>query len=183
MKRACGIVLALLVLGGCATPPAPRYYTLDMSPSGNAGAPVNIDIQRLRESEALARKDILIKKSPTEIEYYAAEQWAATLGELVRQKLDAEFGPGADKRQTLVLSGTILDFGQVDTPGGAQAHVRLALEFRPADASLHAPPLFKKTYDVHLPAKSSTPQDVVVALSEGLERIAADVAADVSGLQ
>ena len=170
-------VLALLC-AGCLSGPPPRFYTLDMRPSGRAQAPVNLEFDRLRPAEALDREGILIQTSPTRIEYYAADQWAANLGELVTQKLEAEFAHENDAERTLVVTGTILDFGQVDLPNGAEAHVRLALEFREPGASRYDPPLLDKTYEARISAESPSPAAVVEALSRGLEDIAVAVATD-----
>jgi len=175
--------LALAVfLAGCVSPPAARYYTLDMRPSGTVKAPVNIEVDQLRESEAIGRKDILIKKSPTQIEYYARDQWAAALSEIVAQKLESEFGRAADNGKTIVITGTILDFEQVDTPDGAEAHVRLDLEFRRQDMSRYDPPLLKKIYQRILPADTRAPGEVVRALSRCLEKIAEEIASDAGAL-
>ena len=165
---------------GCVTAPAPRYFTLDMHPAGQAKAPVNIRVERLRESESIARKDILIQKNPTRIEYYAVDRWAAGLGEMIAQKFAVEWGTDEDSRATYVMSGTVLEFGQVDTPQGAEAHARMALEIRPNGTSRYEEPAFRKTYDVRRPAAAPTPPAVVEALSRCVEAIAAELAADAS---
>ena len=54
---------------------------------------MNVRVERLREVESLARKEILVQRTPTQIEYYAVDQWAAAPGELISQKLEAELGP------------------------------------------------------------------------------------------
>ena len=198
-KRIIATVVAGIV-AGCAHSPAPRYYTLDMNRSEAAAAsatrPCNIDVGRLRPGQALARTDILIKKSSTEVEYYVAERWAAGLDELVPQKLEVEFGPDAPGRPTIVVSGTILAFEQVDpsaasktgqTPGNSgreppSVHAKLDLAFHPEDASRYDKPLFEKVYDSWLPASSADPGAVVRALSEALEKLAADIAADAAAL-
>ena len=177
------LVPLLCILTGCVTPPPPRYYTLDMRPSGNAKTDVSLDVRRLRESEALARKDILIKKSPTEIEYYASDQWAAALGELVSQKLQAEFGARSGTEDTLAVTGTILNFGQADVPEGALACATLLLEFREPDESLYKEPVFKKTYERKLQAPGTEPGAIVKTLSRALEQNAAEAAADVDALK
>jgi uncharacterized lipoprotein YmbA len=140
-------------------------------------------VERLRPAEPLARRELLIQKSPTEIEYYARDRWAADLGELVAQKLEAEFGPAPDGAKILVISGAILSFGQADLPGGgAEAHIKLKLAYRPAGVSRYVKPLLEKTHEVRFETKAATPAAVVKGLSEGLERVAADIAADASGL-
>lgn len=185
MTRTCLFLVAsatLTALGGCMSSPSPRYYTLDMRPSGRVSAPVRVEVDRLRPCQALDRENILVQISPTEIEYYAIDQWAADLGELVAQKLEAEFAGQGDRARTLVASGAILNFGQVDVAGGPEAHVRLALAFREAGASRYDAPVFQKTYDVRVPAEAAGAAAVVTALSRGLEQIAAAVAHDLDHL-
>lgn len=176
------VVIALAGACGCATGPAPRYYTLDMQPSGSAKPACNIEIDRLRPAEALARNDIMIKKTATEIEYYAAHRWAAGPGELVREKLQTEFGRYPEAGRTVVVSGDILGFEQADVAGGAEARIKLDLEFRFEDAARNGPPILRKTYEATRAAERKTPEAVVEALSHALEDVAAAIVADVNAL-
>lgn len=175
-----GICLALLA--GCVTATETRYYTLDMRPSGGEHAPAALAIDRLRVSEPLKRKEILIQTTPIEIEYYARHEWAARIEELIAEKLAAEFGPRDAAGHALLLGGDVLAFGQVDRPGGADAHVKLALNFREDGVSRYAEPLFEKTYERLLPAESAGPAAVVAALSRALEEIAAEIARDAAAV-
>ncbi len=180
--RARSLYLGLfaLVCVGCATSSPVRYYTLDMAPSGGVETAFNIEIDRLRPSEALARKDILIKKSATQIEYYAGEQWAANVGELVAEKLQAEFGHPVEGRPTVIVRGAIQAFEQVDLPDGIAARVKLDLDIYAEDDRAYDKPMLKKAYEVTVPAKPASPDGVAAALSRALEQIAADVVKDLS---
>lgn len=176
-------ILGLLIVpfaGGCAHTPEPRYYTLNMTPSGTVHPDCNIEVDRLRPHDALTRTDILVKKSSTQIEYYALDRWAASLSELVPEKLQAEFGDPDPQRKTIVVSGTILAFEQVDRSDGADAHIKLELDLRNAGASRYDTPLLRKQYEATLSAGAAEPASVVEALSKGLEEIAAEIAADAS---
>jgi len=177
-----GLVLAAWA-AGCASSPAHRYYTLDMRPADNEGPLYNIEIHRLRPSEALARNDILIQKTPTEIEYYAADRWAASVGELVREKLAVEFGRRQEAPATVAVSGDILAFEQVDHQDGAQVRVKLDLAFWFENVSARDAPALKKTYECVRPAPAPTPAAVAEGLSRALERIAEEIAADVNALE
>lgn len=179
--RVFAIGIALLA-GACAHVETPRYYTLDMTPSNTAKATCNVSIERLRPSDALTRNDILIKKSPTEVEYYALDRWVSGLGELVSEKLGIEFGAARADLETVVVSGQITAFEQVDTPDGAQAHARLALEVRSEKDGRYGEPLLKKTYDVSLKTEGAGPSPTVHALSRALEQIAASLASDINGI-
>jgi len=183
MKHVFPIVL-LIALAGCATAPAPHYYTLDMRPSGKAVPPCTLSVERLRESEALGRREILIQRTPTEVEYYAVDQWTAALGELVSQKLQSELGCASDgARPEYSLTGTILDFGQVDLADGLEAYVRLDIEFRLPNTSRYSEPLFKKIYSARMRAEGEDAGAVVLALSRCLEQIAAEIAADAASVK
>jgi ABC-type uncharacterized transport system auxiliary subunit len=180
MKTKALYLLILAMIAGCASVTPMRYYTLDMTPSAEANPTLNLTVDRMRTAESLARKDIQIAITPTEIEYYAADQWAANLSELVREKLAAEFGPALEDRRTLLLSGLILSFGQVDLPaGGAEGHVRLRLEF---SEERYQPALLEKVYEARVPADTPSAPAVVHALSRCLEIIAAQIAEDAAEL-
>lgn len=174
--------ISLMLIMGCASTPQPLYYTLDMEASGQAKPSVNVDVDRLMPSESLARTDILIKKSQMEIEYYALHKWASNLGELVREKLESEFGPHNENRKTILISGKILSFEQVDSQGGAKANIKLELAFRNEEMRSHDKPLLKKVYKDSIPTESKTPASVVNALSDGLEKIAAMIVQDANKL-
>jgi ABC-type uncharacterized transport system auxiliary subunit len=183
MKKLIAALVLAGIAAGCATSPSPSLYTVDMTPSAEAGSNVNIVIARLRVAESLHNKRILIKKSPTEIEYYAMAQWAASLDEILQEKLAAEFGPMDPKRPTYVLSGNLQAFEQVDMPSANEARVKLALEARAEGESQYSTPLIDKVYEVSLTLDGETPKDVVTALSRCLERIARDIVADIAALQ
>lgn len=177
--------LALLLTAlaaGCASAPNPNLYTLDMAPSAHAGSPVNITVGRLRIAEALQNKRILIKKSPTEIEYYAAAQWAAGLDELLAEKLSVEFGPAAPARTAYFISGTLLAFEQVDTPGGGEAHVKLHLEIRKEGTSYYSPAALAKDYDARVEVAEPTAGGIVASLSTCLEKVAREIVSDASAI-
>jgi len=182
MKRHVLLLTTLALLAGCASAPPTRYYTLDMTASGRAEPVVNLTVDRIRPTEALARKQILVKKSPTEIEYYAVDEWAAGLDELVAEKLAAEFGPKEEGRKTIAVSGTILAFEQLDRPDGVEVRVKLDLALREENDGQYADPLLEKTYETGQPAAGPNAVAVVTALSKCLEEIAVQLAADAGAL-
>ncbi len=182
MKRLLTLFIMGSLVAGCVSSGAPSLYTLNMTPSAQAGSPVNIEVGRLRIAEALQNKRILIKKSPTEIEYYAAAQWAASLDELLMEKLALEFGPNDTARDTFVVSGMLLAFEQIDSATGGDAHVRFAVEVRKEGTSHYSKPALSKTYDVRHAATSPTAAGVVESLSVCLEQVAREIVADVSAL-
>lgn len=177
-------LLAALGASGCFTfKPELKYYTLDMRPSGAAETGANLHVETVRVGEALARKDILILASPTEVEYYARGQWVAALDQLVRDKLHAEFGPRRPGAPDLFLAVEVIAFEQVDLPdGGADALARMHVTAHESRAAIYETPLHEQTYEARLRADRPGAGGIVEALSRCVERIAADLAADLAAL-
>lgn len=182
MRFRPSLALLLCAACGCASAPKIDYYTLGMESSGRVDPAVNLSVERLRTIEALGRSQIMVLASPTRVDYYATDQWAGSVGELVQQKLAAEFGPPVDGRRTLVLSGKVLACEQVDRPGGAEARVRLEIVVRDGELPRYRPSLLEKSYSSSRPASSGNPGQVVEELSRCVEDIAAEIARDVSSL-
>ena len=182
MRSNAVLTLALCALCACASAPKIDYYTLGMDPSGRVDGPVNFTVERLSSTQALGRSQIMVLASPTRIDYYATDHWAGSVGELVQQKLAAEFGPPVDGRKTLVVSGKVLACEQVDRPGGTDARVKLEIVVRDAEVPRYQPPLVEKAYSSTRSVSGPHPDSVVEELSRCVEEIAAEIAADVSRL-
>jgi len=182
MRSTPYLTVALCALCACASAPKIDYYTLGMEPSGRVVGAANLSVERLTSTQALGRSQIMVLASPTRIDYYATDHWAGSVGELVQQKLAAEFGPPVDGRRTLVVSGKVLACEQVDRPGGADARVKLEIVVRDAEVPRYQTPLIEKSYSSSRPVSGSNPGSVVEELSRCVEEIAAEIAADVSGL-
>ena len=182
MRYRISAIALLVVVVGCASTPNLDYYTLDMSPSGKVKADFNLEVDRFAVSEKLDRTQILIHYTPTRIDYYANERWAMSVGEMVEHKLAVEFGPAVDGRRTLIVSGRVIGFEQVDSSSGPQALARLEISFRDGGAKRFETPLLTKTYETSRGADVNSVDGVVRALSRAIEEIAAEIAADGAGL-
>lgn len=176
------VPLMLMALWGCASAPDIDYFTLDMTPSGRVETEINLVVGRFSTTESLGRSQILIHTSPTRIEYYATDRWAAGIGELVERKLAAEFGPAEEGRPSLKIAGRVMAFEQLDEATGVEARVELAVLIRDAGGKSYEDPLLQKTYEVTRNADGSQPGSVVEALSAAMEEIAAEIAADAANL-
>jgi uncharacterized lipoprotein YmbA len=176
------IIPVLCICCGCASAPKINYYSLGMDSSGEVNTEVNLKVERLRTTEALGRSQIMIRASATRIEYYAVDQWAGSVGELIQQKLAAEFGPPVEGRRTLVVSGLVAACEQVDGPGGSVARVKLEIAVRDAAEARYQPPLLEKTYEASRGVAAPSADTVAGALSICVQQIAAEIAADVSSL-
>jgi ABC-type uncharacterized transport system auxiliary subunit len=174
--------VVLCTVCACASAPKIDYYTLGMEPSGRAEPAVNLSVERFRSTEALGRSQIMVLVSPTRIEYYATDQWAGSIGELVQRKLAAEFGPPVEDRKTLVVSGKVVACEQVDRLGGAEARVTLEVVVRDSELARYQPPLLEKSYSSSRPVAVMNAGSVVESLSRCVEEIAAEIAADASSL-
>ena len=180
MRLMAVLSTVLCVLSACASTPKIDYYTLGMGSSGQAQSQMNLDVERLRTTEALARSQIMIRVSATRIEYYAADQWAGSLGEEIQRKLAAEFGPPVADRKSLTVSGTVLACEQVDVARGAEAWMKLGIVIRDPEKPRYETPLLEKDYEARLSVPESNAAAVVKGLSQCAEQIAAEIAADVS---
>ncbi len=182
LRRAAAVGGLAAVAAGCASAPDARYYTLDMNRSGEALPTVNLEVEALRAADTLTRPQIMIQASPTRVEYYAVDQWAGSLSELVTRKLRTELGPPEEGRRTMAVSGTLLECGQVDVAGGAEAELQLRLTVRDAQEAVSGRPLLERTYSCRRRADAVHPEAVAVALSRCLETIAAELAVDAGTL-
>lgn len=176
------LTVVLCTVCACASAPKIDYYTLGMEPSGRAEPTVNLSVERFRSTEALGRSQIMVLASPTRVEYYATDQWAGSIGELVQRKLAAEFGAPVEGRKSLVVSGKVVACEQVDRAGGAEARVTLEVVVRDAELPRYQPPLLERSYSSSRPVTNPSAGAVVEGLSRCVEEIAADIAADTSSL-
>ena len=186
LRRGPGLLLLCLlpIFIGCVTHSPARYYTLDMRPSGSVTPPHAFQVERFQVAQALSRDEIMIKMSPTEVEYYATDRWVAHIGELVARKLQVELeqenpDPEAPK---LEVAGTIHAFEQVDTPDGAEVYVALEIIVRKPTDSRHALPRFQRHYRENRPTAGPGPVDTVTTLSRVMEEIARQFAVDVADM-
>jgi len=182
MRRALISVVSLVVVAGCASAPNLDYYTVDMTSSQKASVELNLEVGRFAISERLDRTQIVIQQTPTRIDYYSNERWAASVGEMVEHKVAAEFGPMVDGRRILIVSGKVTAFEQVDSPSGPRALARLEVAIREGGAKRFETPLLEKTYEASRTAETNSVDGVVQALSRAIEDIAVEIAADATGL-
>ena len=182
MRLMAVLSTVLCILSACASAPKIDYYTLGMGSSGQTQSQTSLVVERLRTTEALARSQIMIRVSATRIEYYAADQWAGSLGEEIQRKLAAEFGPPVADRKSLTVSGTVLACEQVDVARGAEAWMKLGIVIRDPEKPRYETPLLEKDYEARLSIPESNAAAVVKGLSQCAEQIAAEIAADLSSL-
>ncbi len=178
MRKIVGLYVAMVVLTGCASVPESSLYTLDMVSAREAAGHFEYVDVRLRPSNAVGRPEIVIKSSPTRLEYYALHKWAGDLGALVNEKIQSELGQNPDSPYQAALSGTILAFEQVDTPQGADVHIKLDVELEAGRILKPGRATARRLYEIRITAAEATAEAVVEALSRGLETIAGEMEQD-----
>jgi uncharacterized lipoprotein YmbA len=182
MSLSKSVFLTLAVLAGCTSAPELDHYTLSVDRSGEARPTLNFEVERLATTGVLAGDRILIRASQTRIEHFKTARWAGGLGELVQQKLATELGPASPGRRTVLVSGTVLACGQLDTPAGPLAELRLEIELRDPARRRFEAPLLRRTYQATTPVAGASVEALVEALSRSAEEIAAAIAADAAAL-
>ena len=175
--------IVVFAAAGCASVRAPRYYTWDLRPAGAARPSCNIVVQRLRVADPLTRRNILIKRSPIEVEYYALDEWVSGLEQLATHKLQTEFGDELPGRKTVLLEGTLRAFEQQDLPAGARAYAQLSVIVCESPVTRSSTPLLEKTYEAAVDMPDARPVNLAEALSRAIERIAAQITSDLAALE
>lgn len=174
--------LALVGLQGCVSSTLYQSYTLDMAPSAQAGS-AGLAVGRITLADTLAGASMPIKTGATTVDYYGASQWAGSLEDLLREKLQVEFGAAVAAGNVKAVDCHVLAFEQLDqsaTQGAA--HAKMEVQVRSADSSRYAPPLLAKVYDVTAPIAALNPQALAEGLSRCVEQIATQIKTDVAGL-
>ena len=169
----------LAALAACSSTPRYEYFTLGTAASGPLEAPVNVVVERFRTTEGLVRQGIMVSLSDTRVAYHPTARWAEGLGGLVQRRLAAAFGSPVPGRPTVVLGGTVLECGEVRTPSGRRARLRLEVEVRDPDRPRSTAPLLGETYEVERPVEPGDDMaPVVEALAAAADEIAARIARD-----
>jgi len=173
--------MACCTVVGCASAPQYRYYTIDMQPRAQVDSPVRLSDVTIRVNEAIAKPEILIRTSPTRIEYYALDRWASGLEEQISEKLKTEFAEVPIDRPSIAIEGTLMAFEQADTPAGAEVRVKLEVHaLNPIRELRNIDPRgpFSKLYEHSEPAGSASAEAAVEALSRATEAIAVELGKD-----
>jgi uncharacterized lipoprotein YmbA len=183
---------------GCAAPTVPNdvYYRLDggaverqvarvAAPATATDARIELWVEPFTVALPLQGDRLLAAVGPVRIEPYAHHRWVVPLDQLLdesaRQMLTG-LGfqvPGRHERrppgdESLLLSGHVLEFHEVDTASQWSARARLQAQVRRvADGSL----LWADDLTAEVVAARRHPDAVVVALSQAWRQIMAQVAA------
>ncbi len=178
-----GVIMVLdTLLSGCASAPQYRYYTIDMKPSAELAPPVRIEGVRIFPiNQALRGPEIMIRTSPTQIEYYAMDRWASGLDEQIAEKINTEFASASSDLEIFNITATLMAFEQVDTPAGPEVLVKLDANIQSSFRAPGQKPIsLRKLYVITRPAAAPGAAAAVEALSRATEAIASEMAADIA---
>lgn len=189
--------VAALLLSACAQPPVPKdvFYRLEVSaPQAGATAPVfdgKAEVRPLNTDGVLLQRAIAyVPDGARAIEQYSYHFWAEPPAQMVQREL-AAYLRSANLFETVVtpelrvrtdyeVQGRLARFEQVLSGPGARfvAEVELAVsQKRGMDL------MVMKTYRAEVPAASPSIEDAVVAARRALDRIFADISADLGALR
>jgi hypothetical protein len=88
--RASGLALAL-ILGGCASSPPLRYYTLNDVPGATSlSEPSAIRVGRVKIPGELDRSELVQRIDANRLKIAEQDRWAAPLDEMIRRALTAD---------------------------------------------------------------------------------------------
>lgn len=166
------VVLSILLFAsGCISNTSVRYYTLEWnSPLPPDEPPLCLQVTSVRAVDSLKRKEILIRKSSVEIEYYSSHLWASSLEELITHKLNQSFTcPQSGKIEPkLLLHVEILEFEEIESEPKPKVSAKLWVQFlSPQQMEI----LTQKSYAQVKQVNSTEVKDIVKALSECIDEI------------
>lgn len=177
-----GVVLVVVaVLTGCASSvPQYRYYTIDMGNGTQMEPPVRVSAVNIRVNEALTRPEILVRTSPTQVEYYALDRWASGLEEQIAEKLKTEFAGASADKPRCEIRGRLMAFEQIDSAAGSEVRIKLDMEVDQNSPVTDRMIYWRKLYTVSRPMDGDGAAAAVDALSRATEEMAEQLAADLA---
>jgi ABC-type uncharacterized transport system auxiliary subunit len=186
-------ILAILV--GCATHtsvPDTRYYTLEYAPPEVSGRPVRavVALNHFGVAPEFNTHRLIYRDLAFGRQDYAYHQWRAVPQTLLMDHLRRDLresglflavvGPGSSLPPTHRIEGILEEWMEVDTDQHwlADAAVTITLlDARTGDSTEMV--LFQKTYRESVPADRKNPASIADAMSRAVQKISAQVIADV----
>ena len=187
--RSAALALMAFLLGGCFTsPPAPaeHYYRLVAEPASGR-PPLRLRVQRFAADGLLRERALLYSDDSGHrvLKQHSYHYWADTPSRVLADYLAAQLNGGSagqvsDSESTLpALYGSIKRMERLLRDDGVK--VALSLELRVRSQPSNADVLHRR-YDIIEPAASDRIVDSVKAFEHALQRITAQLAADVAVL-
>ncbi len=171
-------LFSIFILQGCISPPALHYYTLENKVLLiEETSPLCLQVSSIRLTEALKKKEIMIRKNSVQIDYYSVHLWASSLEELLTNKINQTFLCSSLSKITpdYYLHIDVLNFEEIETNDVPVASVRFVVQFiNPANMEV----LMQRIYSVEKQSPGKEISDLVKVFSlcvdEILEKIYED---------
>jgi cholesterol transport system auxiliary component len=183
LKTAITLPLLALVLAGCGT--SAKNDTFDLSASVNADGPSakgrQILVAQPTALRALDSEQIVIRVSPSEIQYLSRAQWSDKLPRMVQSKLVEAFensgklgGVGVPGQGLAIDYQVVSDIRsfEIDTAGGSQAVVEISAKIlNDRSGSVRAQKVFRQA----VPAAGGSNEAFVKSLDRAFSTVTAQI--------
>jgi cholesterol transport system auxiliary component len=183
LKTAITLPLLALVLAGCGT--SAKNDTFDLSASVNANGPSakgrQILVAQPTALRALDSEQIVIRVSPSEIQYLSRAQWSDKLPRMVQSKLVEAFensgklgGVGVPGQGLAIDYQVVSDIRsfEIDTAGGSQAVVEISAKIlNDRSGSVRAQKVFRQA----VPAAGGSNEAFVKSLDRAFSTVTAQI--------
>ncbi|HOK09525.1 MAG TPA: ABC-type transport auxiliary lipoprotein family protein [Candidatus Hydrogenedens sp.] len=168
---------------GCISAPPLHYYTLEWSlkHQQDTSQPLWLQVASIKLAEPLKRKEIMIRKSPVEIEYYSTHLWASSLEELLTHKINQSFMCENLSKNTpdVYLHIDVLNFEVVEMSPQINVDVKFVVQFlNPENMKL----ITQKVYAVEKQPADKDVKEVVKTLSLCVDEIIDNIYKDATHL-
>lgn len=191
--RILAVLSAAILLGGCATAPTKKYFTLNYNPDpmlkrlSPTPYPVTFRIREFGVEEAYSRPQLVYRQSPYEVGYYFYRVWAikptrmvtdlaikhltsVRLVDHVVRRMDEGFTPNYD------LNGVIEALEEYDNDEIWFAHIALRLNLvRLSDNKT----IYSRRFDKRKQVHQHEPEYVIRELSEIMDMIMTEALNDI----
>ncbi|GEM_PF-1232652 len=173
----------ILILSGCISAPALHYYTLEntIKPIENE-MPLCLQVSSIRLTEALKRKEIMVRKNSVQIDYYSVHLWASSLEELITNRINQTFlcHQSPKNAPDYYLHIDVLNFEEIETPNLPIASIKLIVQFlNPVNMEV----LSQKIYSVEKESPDKEVSELVKTFSSCIDEVISKIYIDAKNLK
>jgi len=186
--------IMLFLFAGCGKPPTlvQRYVLEYPSPVAPRTARIGevIKVELFSVAQVYNSPAMIYQANPFRSDAYHYHQWRVNPGNMVTDYLlrdlrnsrlfKAALPSGSSGKSRFLLEGGVEEFQEIDEPDGWKA--ALALNITLLDLSRQELPqrvVFQKNYRVAEPLTEQTPKGLAQGMSRAMERLAAEIIADI----
>jgi ABC-type uncharacterized transport system auxiliary subunit len=192
-------LVALLVLssiwscGSAKSTYVVRQYLLDYSPPAPAGLSRSgevIRVEMFSTAQAYGSTAMFYRPSAFELNSYSRERWRVTPGEMVTDFLLRDLRHSGAFKAVLsyddpeegrfTLTGTVVEFLEVDGAGGPVAHLSVDVTLLDTtQREITKRVVFQKTYTVEEALKDKSARSLAESMSRAMKKFSGELIADV----